>query len=327
MTPTTNALSRDFEQRHHTTGAILAAAIGDALGSPTEFMSLPAIHARYGPQGVTGFERWRTTPAGHRHAPYTDDTQLAEVVLRSLLATRPHSDIDALMAHLAPAISHWSTHPQGGHRAPGNACLSGARSLAQGIPWREAGGPTAGGCGSVMRAWPFGLVFHHDEDRALTWAAEHSRSTHGDPLALASCAAIAAGTARALNHHTPDHVVAGMIEAANRYDIGTALMLDRAANEARSGVAPTTTLNRLRGWAGHEAVSAAAYVFLRHPDDPRAALLEGANTPGDSDSIASLAGALVGARCGFTALPSDWVRDVERSAELQELGTKAASAA
>jgi len=55
---------------------------------------------------------------------------------------------------------------------------------------------------------------------------------------------------------------------------------------------------------------------------PGAAILEGANTPGDSDSIATLAGALVGARCGINALPSDWVRDVERTAELSALADR-----
>jgi hypothetical protein len=50
-----------------------------------------------------------------------------------------------------------------------------------------------------------------------------------------------------------------------------------------------------------------------------------ANAHGDSDSIATLAGALLGARLGLEALPPDWVRDVERSAELLALGKQAAT--
>jgi ADP-ribosylglycohydrolase len=76
------------------------------------------------------------------------------------------------------------------------------------------------------------------------------------------------------------------------------------------------TLERLPGWAAHEAIAAAVYTFARHPDDPRAAMLEAANTPGDSDSLATLAGALTGCRAGLGAIPEEWVRDVERSAEL-----------
>ena len=81
---------------------------------------------------------------------------------------------------------------------------------------------------------------------------------------------------------------------------------------------PPYTLG-LRAWAAHEAIAAGVYLLERHPDDPAAAILEGANTPGDSDSIATLAGALVGARRGLASLPADWVRDVERSDELLAL--------
>ncbi len=87
----------------------------------------------------------------------------------------------------------------------------------------------------------------------------------------------------------------------------------RALDEAVSGIEPEITLERLEGWAAHEAIAATVYLVARHPDDYRAAVLEGANTPGDSDSLATLVGALVGARVGLATLPSEWVRDVERS--------------
>ncbi|MEO9256654.1 MAG: ADP-ribosylglycohydrolase family protein, partial [Tepidiformaceae bacterium] len=72
------------------------------------------------------------------------------------------------------------------------------------------------------------------------------------------------------------------------------------------------------------AISAAMFVAARHENDLRGALLEGANGSGDSDSIATLAGALLGARLGLEALPADWVRDVERSDELLALAGRAA---
>ncbi|MBI4953139.1 MAG: ADP-ribosylglycohydrolase family protein [Myxococcales bacterium] len=304
-------------------GAVLGAAIGDAMGHPVEFLSREAIHARFGPAGVRGFELYWERE-GVRFAPYTDDTQLAEIVLRALVAARAHGEeLDATMQRIARGLARWQTEPQGGHRAPGNACLAGARALAAGVPWREAGAPDAGGCGSVMRAYPFGLVWSDDRERAAGWAAEHSRLTHGAPIALAACAAMAVGTALALAGAAPGAVAEAMIAAARRYDAGTAELLVRSRDEALAGVPPETTLERLRGWAAHEAVAAALYVFLRHPDDPAVAILEGANTPGDSDSIATLAGALVGARMGVDALPPGWVRDVERSGALSALALEA----
>jgi len=81
-------------------------------------------------------------------------------------------------------------------------------------------------------------------------------------------------------------------------------------------------LDRLRAWAAHEAIAACLYIFVRHPDDARAAILEGANTPGDSDSIATLAGALIGARVGVSGLPKLWRNEVERAGELAALAVK-----
>ena len=303
-------------------GAILGAAIGDAMGHPTEFVSsVAAIRDAFGPDGVTGFALYWEHD-GQRFAPYTDDTQMAEVVLRALLWGRDAgADLDATMRKMAEGFVAWAEHPQGGHRAPGNACLRGCQALAEGVHWSEAGGAEAGGCGSVMRAYPFGLVFARDLERAEAWAVAHSKLTHRDPIALAASAAMAVGMARILRDDAVDVVLSEMVAAACRQCPKTAGMMTRAIDEAQSGVPPAVTFERLQAWAAHEAIAAAVYLLARHPDDPRAAILEGANTPGDSDSIATLGGALVGARRGLAALPSEWVDDIERRGVLLALST------
>ena len=111
-------------------------------------------------------------------------------------------------------------------------------------------------------------------------------------------------------------VVAAMVETARRYSEPTADMMHRALDEAAAGTGPEVTLDRLRAWAAHEAIAAAVYVFVRHPDDLVAAVREGANTPGDSDSIATLAGALVGARVGLEGVPRAWCERIENASEL-----------
>jgi ADP-ribosylglycohydrolase len=297
-------------------GAVLGAAIGDAMGHPVEFIdSVNKIRAKFGAQGVTKFELYWNREGKH-FAPYTDDTQMAEAVLRALLE---RSSLDATMQRMAERFVEWAKNPQGGHRAPGNACLAGCRELANGVHWSKAGGEKAGGCGSVMRAYPFGLVFIDDLPRAEEWAVAHSKLTHRDPIALAACAAMAVGTALLARGEPVQSASSEMVAAACRYSPATAEMMAKAIDDARAGVGPEVTLDRLRAWAAHEAIAAAVYVLERNADDPRAAILEGTNTPGDSDSIATLAGALVGVRCGARALPPDWVRDVERADELLSL--------
>jgi ADP-ribosylglycohydrolase len=301
-------------------GSVLAAAVGDALGAPVEFDSMRAIRDRFGPDGLTDLV---LGPDGT--ARYTDDTQMLEATARGLLDGDP-TDLDETMRRIAARFVAWAREPQGGHRAPGNACLAGCRALAGGVDWREAGGPTAGGCGSVMRVAPFGLRFHGDPQRAAEWGASHSMLTHGDPIARAACAAMATGVALAVGGQPVPALLDPMIRAAEGYSARTAAMMRRARDEAEAGVQPDEVLDRLRSWAAHEAIASTIYLAARNPDDLRQALIEGANSPGDSDSIACMAGALLGAVHGATAIPAPWTAALERAAELAELAAELADA-
>jgi ADP-ribosylglycohydrolase len=303
-------------------GAILGAAIGDAMGHPTEFMSMWQIREKFGEDGVKGYElRWQTDK-GVSYAPYTDDTQMAEIVLRTLIDARSCNwDLHPTMLLMAERFIEWSNNPQGGHRAPGKACLEGCRMLEEGIEWSKAGHRDAGGCGSVMRSFPYGLAFHDDLERAEFWAVEGSKPTHRHPIALAASAAMAVGTALAVHHEPVEKIIDEMVKVAAKYDVHTSQMISDAYADAVYGVEPEETLqDTLQGWAAHEAIAAAVYVFVRHHDDPRAAILEGANANGDSDSIASIAGALVGAWNGLRNLPAQWILELERYEQLVQHG-------
>ncbi len=133
---------------------------------------------------------------------------------------------------------------------------------------------------------------------------------------------MAVGVARVVRGEAPQVVASAMVAAACRQSPRTGAMMAQALEEALDGTPPEVTLKRLEGWAAHEAVAAAVYLFMRHPDDIRAAILEGATSPGDSDSLATLAGALVGARRGLGAIPEDWIHGVERSRALMALGAR-----
>ena len=308
-------------------GCVLGAAIGDALGYPVEFLTdRESIREAFPPDGLTGFELW-WGEGQQRFAPHSDDTQMAEVVLRALLASRSAGEgLVPTMERIGRGFAEWADSPQGGHRAPGGACLRGSRELATGRAW-DAGDPDAGGCGSVMRAYPFALLFLDDEAQAETWAVAHSRLTHGHPMALAACAGLVVGVGRAARGRSLEETLGGIVAACARHDRETAELCEEARRRALAGDPPDPVLERLLGWNAREAIAAATYVLARHAEHPRAALLEAANSVGDSDSIATLVGALVGARCGLAALPADWVRDVERSEELQALASELAAAA
>jgi ADP-ribosylglycohydrolase len=72
-------------------------------------------------------------------------------------------------------------------------------------------------------------------------------------------------------------------------------------------------------WTGDEALASALYCFCRSPTDYRQTVLTGANTVGDSDSIACIAGAISGTFNGQGAIPQHWRNNVESAAYLREV--------
>ncbi|MBR9982437.1 MAG: ADP-ribosylglycohydrolase family protein, partial [Desulfatitalea sp.] len=67
---------------------------------------------------------------------------------------------------------------------------------------------------------------------------------------------------------------------------------------------------------GEEAVALALYCFLRHLEDYRNVVTLAANTNGDSDSIACIAGAISCAYLGVSAIPLAWIQRIEKSDHL-----------
>jgi ADP-ribosylglycohydrolase len=74
------------------------------------------------------------------------------------------------------------------------------------------------------------------------------------------------------------------------------------------------------GWVAEEALATAVYCAVRHVDEPVAALARAATTSGDSDSIACLTGAFLGAALGVAAWPAEWAERIEYADQLRTLG-------
>jgi ADP-ribosylglycohydrolase len=55
------------------------------------------------------------------------------------------------------------------------------------------------------------------------------------------------------------------------------------------------------------------------------AIIMAANTVGDSDSIACITGAIMGAKLGISNIPSDWVEKIENKTGLLEVADKLAA--
>lgn len=312
-------------------GCILGSAIGDALGYTVEFSSMAEIQKRFkGP-----IKTLQLRPLnGENVALYSDDTQLARAVAEGLIRSGRIGTLNDAAQEIGREFVVWSKSPEN-NRAPGGACMTGCRRLDEGrLPWWECGGANnnsgAGGCGSVMRSHPYGLFWFDNREAAVKYASEHSRLTHGAPLAMAASAALAAGVWAALRNYDLPRIASFMQDAAYKYDQNTGDMLVQAEAMASDKFCETAdVLDMWRSWAGHEAIATGLFCFYRYVEEGGHELVvqKAANSPGDSDSIAAIAGALAGALVGLKGLRKDWVMAVEKSEELKDLSFRLQRAA
>ena len=130
------------------TGSLFGLAYGDAMGAPTEFLSVAEIVRRYGERGPREL-------VGDP-ALITDDTQMTLAVARAMPAKGP-LEPGALEKALRKQFVEWVDSPEN-NRAPGMTCLRACELLASGLAWRKATGETSKGCGANMRVAPMGLM-------------------------------------------------------------------------------------------------------------------------------------------------------------------------
>ncbi|MBN1965476.1 MAG: ADP-ribosylglycohydrolase family protein [Anaerolineae bacterium] len=288
-------------------------AVGDALGWPVEFMQLPAIREQYGPAGIQ---------APPHPALYTDDTQMTAALAEALIEVG-NSDLDRLMQAVGGQFVTWLHSPEN-NRAPGNACMAGTRNFEAGASWREAGVEDSKGCGAAMRVAPIGYCYQHDETRLREVAHASSLITHRHPTASAAASAAAYLVKLALDGLAPDGYLARLFA----FTAGLSDELDQALRRIGHVLGWGNEVAAMRhigaGWIAEEAVALALYCVLRYPDDYVGAVRRAANSDGDSDSVACIAGGVLGARLGLDAIPADWRARCEHAAYLADLGTRLA---
>lgn len=286
--------------------AVLGLALGDAYGRSLEFVSGPRV-------------RTRPVPIPSADFMWTDDTHMALYIIEALdqlgvPALRQLSE-DDLGRAVGAAFVRWAADPLTPSTAPGNTCLRGAAAFGQTGDWRSSGVRESDGCGAVMRIAPLPVVF---SGAALVSAARvQALVTHAHPSAPAAAVAgclltrallegqpLVAETVRAtvrrlqaLGQTGEDGVVVRALEAAIAQAARPELpWLDEPDIPAGDG-----------GWRSPSALGLAVVAALRWGDDLEVAVDKAARIDGDSDSVACLAGMLIGAARGTAALPAAWL--------------------
>jgi ADP-ribosylglycohydrolase len=298
---------------------LLGAAIGDALGWPVEFESLADIKRRYGPQGIAELPD---------PAVYTDDTQMTIALAEGILEAGLNADLDAQMEAVGRRFAQWHERQSepGYARAPGVASMAGSARFAAGVPWRTSGSEDAKGCGAAMRVAALGYLYQHDAQRLKEVAAASAMITHRHPTAIASAVGAAFAVKLALD-------AVPVRELVYRVDEATRGLSDEFSNtllqigHVGGWTDEEAAMRHIgAGWVGDQAVALALYCVVRYPDDYVGCVRRGANLTGDSDSVASIAGGISGARLGLDAIPSGWRARIEDRDALVDLAARLAAA-
>ncbi|MFF9011826.1 ADP-ribosylglycohydrolase family protein [Streptomyces sp. NPDC014870] len=281
-----------MKRTQRTAGAIVGAAVGDALGAPFEFGPPGAFSARFPAPGAGGE---MCGGGGWDPGEATDDTQMAVLVAESLLE-RGGLDLPDVFAR----FQRWAA------AEPKDIGLQTEDVLTNGASWDLAAAvhfqvnQKAAGNGSLMRASTSAVHFAAAGQAATMDAARRIAAlTHGDRAAWEGTAIFHELVRVTLDGADPLAALPGVLDLVHpghRERYAVVLAPDwhpERATEFNGAVWPClgSAVWALRTTTGFE-------------DALRAALDLG----GDTDTVAAVTGGLAGAAYGLDAIPERWTR-------------------
>lgn len=322
-------------------GSLIGGAVGDALGYAVEFSSLNAIRKKYGEKGIADYE------LNHEGiAEFSDDTQMSLFTAEGLLSAIAEGKTfeKDIVPYISKAYEHWYytqgraplkmrnswlTHIKAlwSRRAPGNTCMSALQtiSLPKGAPVIN----NSKGCGGVMRVAPVGIfsAAHPgllDLEHAGYLAGHAADITHKHPLSTYSSMALAMIVGDCMAYDKVDRekfrfiVINRVFKLLGLFFPGDAQLselhqlVQKALDLAVSYKSDTDAIRELgEGWVAEETLAIAVFSVMRYIDDFEKCIRCAVNHDGDSDSTGAVAGNIIGAILGYSAIPKKYLTNLE----------------
>ncbi len=265
-------------------GCLLGGAIGDAWGSTAEGAGI----------GAAISQPWHLT----------DDTQLTIATCEAIL------DVERVLPErIAARFLVWFR--EGRLTGVGASTLKALRDLSLGAHWALAGarGERAAGNGAAMRVAPLAFILDGSDARSRQVLRDVCRITHHhDEADVGALAVILAIQAAGMGQEVQLAVLAGRLPDSRVRD--RLLALERASERSIQAVAAQS------GASGFvvESVPLALLAASRGPDLGFEAVLgQVIDSGGDTDTVASIAGQVMGARIGAGALPAELLSRVPQT--------------
>ena len=283
-------------------GAILGCFLGDAFGSGFEGMN--PEKARFHMNNLS-----KTFPRS-----YTDDTDMTLAVAESIVQSSGVSPED-----IAKQFSLYCDLTRG--YAIG--AIKSVQALRAGMKWYDVARVVfengSFGNGAAMRVSPVGLFYHHDLEGLRRAAIEQANITHVHPLGQwgAVMQARSIGLAVSQNPKGPfkkEQMVTDLREIL----WGGPIEYMKALNKIEEMVAQGKKLQSREvvqslgnGVEAHLSVPSACYIAITYSPDFYDAIRAAISLGGDTDTIAGMVGAIVGAHAGEKGLPGEWIDQLE----------------
>lgn len=284
----------DMAQRYR--GCMLGLAAGDAVGTALEFKRpgsfLPVADLVGG------------GPFGLRPGQWTDDTSMALCLAESLIETQGFDPADQARRY----VRWWNE----GHLSSTGACFdighatrtALARFVKTGEALSGSTDPSSAGNGSLMRLGPVPVFYAADPVRAIGFAAESSKTTHGAATAVDACRYFAALLVGALQGASRQELLADHYSPVKGYWQEHPLVPE--IREIASGSYQRRNPPEIQG-SGYVVRSLEAALWAFHKGgDFREGCLLAANLGDDADTTAAIYGQLAGAFYGETGIPQNW---------------------
>ena len=294
-------------QMDRATGAMVGLAVGNALGSGYAFQPKPhPLEVRILPGGLGPYAL----------GEWADDTAMALPILQAVARGMDLLD-PSTQAQVAATWVDWVIDAK--DVAPVIAkVLSayepelGAESLRRAAAVLHASGSNGAGNASLMRTTPIALAYLDDAEAIARAARTYSDLTHGNPEVAEACILWNLAQREAILHGRFD-IRAGLGHVPRR-DYWETLFA-----QAESGMPQDFAIRN--GWAAQmiqHVWSAIIHCEQHGPEHFEQTLRQVIAAGGDTPTAAAIAGSLLGARWGVSAIPLDWRRHVHGWPDLRD---------
>lgn len=327
-------------------GCLLGLAVGDAMGYTVDTKTWPQIQEDYGPNGLLGYDLC------NGYADVTSHTQLAAFTCNGLLLGMTRGQV---LGRMAPFVKYaevgqkeWAIGQRRYDQPHRNYCwvfrvpelrrrhCTDTRMLdtLNRVPLGTLEQPRNkyDGAGAIAAAVSVGLFAdpkRMEQEEIDRLGAETIAITHGSPLAFLPGAVITHLISRLLrDRKTPlEEVIEEALTAlqdqfGHEYvQVKEICALVRRAMQLGNGgnLNYVEALESLKCDTGAEVLAGAVYVSLVCRENFDEAMIAAVNHSGRSCAVASIAGAILGARLGAEALPEFYLECLESAPALVDL--------